>query len=73
MLEKHKVPKIHFVYITSLEIWTPFESFQKMIPYSYDSMKPKHLNKIIVKMILKAYVQFSILKDEEFLMYVHKC
>lgn len=73
MLEKHKVPKIHFVYITSLEIRTPFESFQKMIPYSYESMKTKHLNKRIVKMIVKACVQFSILKDEEFLMNVHKC
>lgn len=73
MLEKHKVPKIHFVYITSLEIQTPFESFQKMIPYSYESMKTKHLNKRIVKMIVKACVQFSILKDEEFLMNVHKC
>lgn len=54
-----------------MEIQTPFESFQQMIPY--ESVKTKHLNKIIVKMIVKACVQFSIFKDEAFLMYVHKC
>lgn len=73
MLEKHKVPKIHFVYITNLEIWTPFESFQKMIPYSYESMKTKHLNKRIAKVIVKACVQFLVLKDEELLMNIHRC
>lgn len=43
-----------------------------MNPYSYESMKIKHLNKIIVKTLVKACLEFSIVKDEEFLRYAHE-